>query len=223
MDADQLETAQAATSALNTLAWVLPVLAFVFLGVALWLSPNRRRTLLRWAIGAALGVALVGVGLAVGRSLYLDAVTSDSLPRETATAVFDTLVRFLRTGLRVVGVLALIVALVAWLAGPSRVAVRVRGTGNNLLGRGGSGAAKAGWNFGGFGRWVAGHRGAIRVGGALVAFSSLLLFDAPTPRTVLLVGLLLVIFLAAVEIVARAAVIDLTSGPETPTVEGSTP
>jgi hypothetical protein len=144
------------------------------------------------------------------------------LPRETAAAVFDTLVRFLRTGLRLVGVLALIVALVAWIAGPSRAAGRVRATGNALLGRGGSGAAKAGWNFGGFGRWVAGHRNAIRIGGILVALSSVLLFDHPTPRTVLLVGVLLLIFLACVEIIARAAVIEVTTGGETPTIEGST-
>ena len=50
----------------------------------------------------------------------------DVLPRGAAASVFDTLVRFLRTGLRTVFVVAVIVAALAYLTGPSAAAVGLR-------------------------------------------------------------------------------------------------
>ena len=73
---------------------------------------------IRWGIGVAVAVALVGAGVAIGRSFYLDAVTSPQLPRDTAAAVFDTLVRFLRYGVRLIIAIGLVVAFAAWVTGP---------------------------------------------------------------------------------------------------------
>ena len=55
--------------------------------------------------------------LAVGRSLYLDALGNGALPRDAASGIFDTLVAFLRYGVRVVVVVAVLVALLTFLAG----------------------------------------------------------------------------------------------------------
>ena len=53
--------------------------------------------------------------LAIGRSLYLDATVN----KDAAKAVFDILVRNLRYGVITLAVVGVIVALVAYFAGPS--------------------------------------------------------------------------------------------------------
>ena len=57
--------------------------------------------------------------LAIGRSLYLDAASSPNVSKGAAEAVFDILVRNLRYGLITLAVVGIIVALVAYFAGPS--------------------------------------------------------------------------------------------------------
>jgi hypothetical protein len=48
--------------------------------------------------------------LAVFRSVYLDSVPATVLPHDAAAVLYDTIIRFLRLGLRTVLVLALVVA-----------------------------------------------------------------------------------------------------------------
>jgi hypothetical protein len=205
MDSDQLAKAQTATKLLNRLSWLLPVFSVVLLGLGLWLSSNRRRSLLRWGIGAAVAAAAVGAGVTLGRSFYLNAVTSPELPRETAAAVFDTLVRFLRDGVRFMVAVGLLVALAAWVSGPGSAATRVRATVRSVLGQAGESAGEHGVNFGGFGVWVAAHRGPLRIAAVLLTLVALLLWNHP--RWVTLVGLtvVLLLVLGLIEFVARAA------------------
>src|SRR5690348_8768552 len=82
IDAQQLDKVRSGTKLLNTLSWVLPILCLACLAGGLALSSKRRRSLIRWGIGVAVAVALVGAGVAIGRSIYLDAVTSPDLPRD---------------------------------------------------------------------------------------------------------------------------------------------
>jgi hypothetical protein len=184
------------------------VLSLVFLGLGTWLSGNRRRTLLRWGIGTAFAVLLVGAGITVGRSFYLDAVTSPRLPEATAAAVFDTLVRFLRYGVRLIIALGLIVAFGAWVSGPSRAATRLRITARSVVGRAGDAAGNKGLDFGAFGVWVARHRTPLRIAAVLITLGLLLFWDHPRGSTVLLLAIVLLVLLAAIEFVARATTME---------------
>jgi hypothetical protein len=211
MDSEQLEKAQTATKLLNALSFALPILSLVCLGGGLALSSNRRRSLLRWGIGAAVGAGVIGAGLTVGRSFYLDAVTSDSLPRDTAAAVFDTLVRFLRDGERLMIALGLIVAIAAWLSGPSSAAAKVRATSRSVVGGAGDAAGEHGVNFGGFGVWVSKHRGALRIAAVLSTLVLLVSWNHPRGRTVLFLTVVLLLFLGLIEFVARASTVEHTA------------
>jgi hypothetical protein len=127
------------------------------------------------------------------------------LSRETAAAVFDTLVRFLRQGVRLMIAIGLVVAIGAWVSGPSGAAVKVRATARSLMGKTGDAASEHGWNFGGFGTWVAAHRGPLRVGSVLVVLLVLVSWDHPRALTVFFLVIVLLLLLAIIEIVARAA------------------
>jgi hypothetical protein len=207
-DAQQLERAQTATRLLNRLSWLLPVLAILCLIGGLLLSPHWRRSLIRWGIGAAFAVALIGIGVSVGRSIYLDAVTSPQLPRDTAAAVFDTLVRFLREGVRLMIAVAVIVAIAAWVTGPTAVATRIRATSRRVVGNAGGAAGEHGVGFGAFGDWVATHKNPVRIGATLAVLAVLLLWNHPKAITVVSLAILLVILFGLIEFIARAAAAD---------------
>jgi hypothetical protein len=214
LDAKQIDNVRSATKLLEQLSWVLPILSLACLGGGLALSSNRRRTLIRWGIGTAVAVAAIGAGLAIGRSIYLDAVTSPSLPRDTAAAVFDTLVRFLRYGVRLVIAITLIVALTAWLTGPTRAATSIRTTAKRVVGGAGDAAGTRGVTFGAFGAWVAHYRTGLRVAAVLIALVTLLLWSQPRGGTVIALAILLLVALALIEFVGRAGATEVS--PEAP-------
>ena len=200
-DAEQLEKARSAVHLLDRVRLVLVVLVFVFLGVALILSGNRRRSLIRWGIGIVIAMGITAGLIALGRAVYLGHAQN----HDAAAAAFDIIVRNLRNGIRVLAVLGIIVALAAFLSGPSRVAVRIRRGSRDLIGGLGQKADEAGWDAGPVGVWVGAHKMALRIAGVIVALLVLFSLSQPTPLSLLVLVLLLLVYLAAIEFVGRTA------------------
>ena len=100
--------AQGVYRLLNTLGTWLPFIAIAMLALGVFLARDRRRALLRGSLGVVGAMIVLGLALAIGRSMYLDAVPQEVLPEPAAATVFDTLVRFLRTGLRATAVSGLL-------------------------------------------------------------------------------------------------------------------
>lgn len=200
---EYLVEARQAVRLLNTLAWVLPLLALACFAGAIALSRNRRSTLIKSALLVSGAALLLGIGLAIGRNQYLDAMaTSPNVSEETATVVFDTLVRFLRNGIRVFFLLGVIVAFAAAVTGSTGWAVRFRSAVGGTLTEGGQ---KSGISTGPVGPFLARHRTAYRIGTVGVFAVWLLLLDRPTPGALvwLLVGVVAV--LAVLEFLAGTA------------------
>ena len=200
-DASQLEKARGAVHLIDRLRIVLVVLVFVLLGAALALSGNRRRTLMRWGLGLVVAMAVTAALLSLGRSAFVDVARN----HDAAGATFDILVRYLRDGIRAIAALGIIVALAAFLSGPSRLAVRIREGARDLIGGAGRKADEAGWKPGPVGAWVGAHKVGLRFAGVAVAFFVLFVWDRPRPLTLLVLALLLLVYLAAIEFVGRSA------------------
>jgi GH15 family glucan-1,4-alpha-glucosidase len=92
---------------LNTLGVWLPVIALVLLVLGVYVAKDHRRALVGAGVGIAVAMVVLALGLAIFRSLYLDAVPAEVLPHDAAAVLYDTIVRFLRLGLRTVLVLGL--------------------------------------------------------------------------------------------------------------------
>lgn len=207
-DASGLESAQQGVNLLNKLSWFLPIISLAMFGVAIGLSPRRRRTIIRWGIGVTIGAAVVALLVAVGRGVYLDSVTSPSLPRDALAATYDTLIRFLRGGLRALMMLGLLVAFVTWVSGPGRNAVRLRNTVSGMVGGMGDRAGGHGLDFGRFGTFVARYRRALQVGGIVVVLL-VLLFANRISASRLFWGVVIVgVYLLAIQFVAQAAEVE---------------
>ena len=154
---------------------------------------------MRAGIWIAVAVAVQLALLSVGRNFYLEALTKSGARKGSAGAVWDQLTSFLRQSGTTVIALALVVAVAAWVAGPSSGATRIRSLWTNALG---GGTAR---DAGPVATFVARSKAGLRGAGAGVALAVLILWNHPNAITVLGVGILLIIFLAGIELIARGA------------------
>jgi len=130
--------------------------------------------------------------LTIGRSIYLDQIVGPNLPRDAASAFYDVLVHYLRLGLRIVAAVALVVAAVAYLTGPSKSAVAIRGRVRW------EGAAATP-----FGRWVAERKNALRAGAILLPLAVFLLWSSPSLTVLIVLAVIAVVLLLAIEALGR--------------------
>jgi len=195
---EELQQAQDLTDRLDRSATWLPWLSLGLLAISVLLAGDRRKALVRAGIGIAIAAAVTALALAIGRSFYLDAA-DDAVSRDVALDAFQTLTRFLRSGIRFLFFLGLVIALGAWLAGPANLAIRIRAL---FTGGARSLAESTGGAPGGFSRWVSAHVMALRVAGIVAVVLVLVMLDQPRPRSLLFLGLLLVLYLLVVEFLA---------------------
>ncbi len=196
-----LEQVQGLVNFLQKIAWFIPLIALACFAGAIGLSGNRRRTILRGALGVAFAVAVQLVLLKAGRNLYLDAVTTKKSTPGAAGSVWDQLTSFLRTsGLTTIAV-ALVIAFAAWVVGPSSAAASVRGWWHRTFGT----ARGSGADAGPVASFVARSKTLLRGIGVAIAFLVLIVWNHPTALTVLVVAIVLVVYLAVLELLGRNA------------------
>jgi hypothetical protein len=190
---------------LNTLGVWLPIITLILLVLGVYVAKDHRRALVGAALGVAVGMVVLALGLAVFRSIYLDAVPATVLPHDAAAVLYDTIVRFLRLGLRTVLVLALVVAAGAFLTGQSATAVRARQGLTGTIGWLQGSAEHAGLRTGPVGIWVGANKRALRIGAVALACLALVFWGRPTGKVVLGLTLGLLIVLAIIEFLGRSA------------------
>ncbi|MEV7961868.1 hypothetical protein [Oerskovia paurometabola] len=212
--------AQRAVAFLNTAANVLPWLSLLVAAGAVWAAPRgrRRRAVVLAGVAYVVAMAILAVGITVGRSLYLSAVPSDVLSPSAATALIDAVLVPLRTSLRAVFAFGVVVVLAAYLTGPSRSAVAVRGGFNWLVRAASRGhAGDSGRAPHPFEIWVARLRWpliALVLAGAL----AVLVFSRyPSGTTILVIALVAAVLVIAIQVVSAPARGAATvSGPGEP-------
>lgn len=192
---EDLTKVQGAVDLLDNVATWLPILLLLMLIAAIALSGNRRRTILRTAIWIAVGMALLLVIFNVARSFYLDA-----FPRRAAAgAAYDQVLSFLRDSARTALVVAVVVAVAAWLAGPGNLATRIREGVKGLV----SGDRAPGSEPSSVGHFAARYKMVLRAVVIGIGLLILVILTAPTPLAVLIIVVLVVIGLLLVEFLAR--------------------
>src|SRR6266496_5864577 len=116
-----LAKAQKAYRLINDLKIVLPIVTLALLGLGVAAARGHRRALIGAGLGFAASMLVLGAGLAIARVIYLNSVPA-SASADAAAAAFDILVRFIKTAVRTLLVVGLIVAVGAFFAGPSAAA-----------------------------------------------------------------------------------------------------
>jgi hypothetical protein len=188
---------------LNTLGVWLPIIMLILLVLGVYVAKDHRRALVGAAVGVAVSMVVLALALAIFRSIYLDAVPANLLPHDAAAVLYDTIVRFLRLGLRTILVLALVVAAGAFLSGQSVTAVRTREGLGRAIGWLQGGAEQAGFSTGPVGAWVYERKRALRIGAVTLAALVLVFWDRPTGKVVLGLTVALLVVLALIEFLGR--------------------
>jgi hypothetical protein len=193
---------QSGFNLLNTLGIWLPIIVLVLIALGVYIAKRHRRALIGASLGVGAGMIVLALGLAIFRSAYLNGLPP-TVSHDAAAVAYDTLVRYLRLGLRAVLVLALVIALGAFLTGPSVTAVRTRDSFVRGIGWLRGGAESAGLRTGPVGVWVYAHKQALRIGAVVVAGLALVFWGQPTGKVIILLAVLLLIALALIELLGR--------------------
>ena len=212
--ARQLVKAQTAYRAINDLKIVLPILALLLIALGVYLARGHRRALIGAGLGFAASMVLLGAALLVIRGIYLNSVPNSVLPSDAAADIFDTVVRFIRTALRSLLVLGLLVAIGAFLTGPSATAVKTRGAFTSGFAWIRGAGERGGVSTGPVGRWTYAHRTALRISAVGLAAIIFVFWGRPTAMVVILLAVLLLVVLGLIELIARPPVQpDIASQP----------
>jgi hypothetical protein len=158
---------------------------------------------------------LLLAGLSLGRITFLNHAAKHQFDQGVAGAVWDTLLRFLKTDLRWTLIVTVLVALGAWVAGPSRYAVWIRtkcaqaarwtaaqaralSSGAGRAAAGSPGARRTGG-------WILEHLAGLRVLGVVVAALFLVFGGNLTGWSLLVIVIVLAVYLGLLQLVAAWA------------------
>lgn len=217
--ASTLVRAQSLYTLLDVTATWLPWVTLVLLIGGVVLAKRRRRATLVVGLAVMATMLVLAATLLVVRGIVVGAVAPPSAA--AAASTFDIVVRFVRAALRTLFVVGLVVALAAWVTGPSGAAVRLRGT----VGRGIGGLRRGGFarrlGSGPVGPWVHSHRVLLRTALVVLAALVLVLWDRPSGWTVLGIVLVLLVLLGVVELLDQPAATDTADAPGIPDGAGA--
>lgn len=204
LDSDQLGKIRKLAHALDVLGNWLPLLTVVVGAAGVLLAHRRRRALARTALGAAFASLVVAIVLAVFRGYYLDHLPVAVQSHDAAAAVYDTLIHFLRVSLVTAIVLGLVIALGAYLVGPGRLPVAVRGASERTSDSTALWAYRHGIRTGRTGVWTDRHRRWVTLGALLVIAAAFAFWNHPTALTIFFLLLILLILLALIALLAAS-------------------
>jgi len=199
--AKYLVKAQTGYRLINDLKIVLPLLALFLLALGVYVARSHRRALIGAGLGLAASMLVLGAGLLIFRGVYLNSVPNNVLPANAAATLFDTLVRFIKEGLRTILVVGLVIAAGAFLTGPSVSAVRTRQAFTSALGWVRQSGEHAGVRTGPVGTWTYAHRKGLRISAVALAALIFVFWGQPSAALVITLVVLLLVVLGLIELI----------------------
>ena len=201
-----LTKAQSLYRLINDLKIVLPILSLLLIGAGVYVARGHRRTLVAAGLGFAASMLVLGIALQIGRSIYLNSVPESVLPSDAAAAAYDTLIRFIKEGLRAMLVVGLVVAIAAFFTGPSAAAVKTRRAIVSGFGWLRGFAERQGVSTGPAGTWTYAHRKGLRVSAAALMAVIFVFWGQPSAALGITLALILLAVLGLIELIARPPV-----------------
>ena len=211
-EAPDLSKAKSGYRLVATLKWVLPILSLALLAVGIYAARRRRRALLGAALGLSASMLVLAAALAIARGVYLNSVPTSTLPPDAAAVLFDTLVRFIKDGLRVLLVAGLVIAAGAFLTGPSAAAVATRHAARSGLGWVRARGELAGLRTGPAGAWTGAHKRLLRIGAVAIAALVFVFWGQPTVAVAVWIVIVLLVALGLIELIGGGRAGDSTAG-----------
>ena len=209
-EAPNLSKAQAGYRLINTLKWVLPFLSLALFAAGVYVARGRRRALLGAALGLSGSMIVLGAALAIARGIYLNSVPQSTLPADAAAVLYDTLVRFIKDGLRLLLLVGLVIAAAAFFTGPSGVAVQTRRAVTSGVDWLRARIEDRGLHPGPVGAWTGAHKRLLQIGVVALAAVIFVFWGQPTLAVAIWIVVLLLVALGLIKLIGGR-----TGGAET--------
>lgn len=198
---DQIGKLQMAYSALDAMGFWLPILVVVIglLGVAA--AKGRRRAFIGLGVGIFISMAVIAIGLNIGRAVYLSNLPP-TVDKDAATAVYDAFAVFLQSGIEAGMVIGVVLALGGLLTGPSRLAIGIRGLASKGAALCQRGLERVGADLAGAREFVASQATAIRIILTVLAAIIVAIQQYKTPSFIVWTTVILLVALFIVQVFA---------------------
>ncbi|TFC91720.1 MULTISPECIES: hypothetical protein [Cryobacterium] len=223
VQSDALVLARTAYQLLNVAGTWLPWLSLILIAAGVLMARRRYLALIWTGVTLGLSMALLAAGVSVGRFIFINALSPDYLPSDLAGTVYDSLVPLVYASALSVGLSAVTVAVVTYLAGPFRGAIAVRrlvteGARHLRASAAGNGAA-----IGRTGVWFYRTRSFIRAGVGIGAASVALFWRPLTPTVIIWTTVLALIVVLLLELLQRSPeeVLTVAAGEAEPGKPGA--
>ncbi|MBV8159737.1 MAG: hypothetical protein JO265_02325 [Acidimicrobiia bacterium] len=195
----ELYSARQGAKVLDAVGYACPFIVVACFGGAVLLSTNKRRAFIKAAFAFALGAIILAILDNGARGLYLHAV-AQSVPRGSAAAFYDTMLRSLHQSVRNILLVSVVVFLAAFVAGPARPSVAFRNWWAREVTWAGADADRAGWGGLSASGWVGRHKRLLRIILAALLFVVVFRWSHPTTAVIMwlavagLLGLIVIDF-----------------------------
>jgi hypothetical protein len=195
----------------------LPFVVLLLLVAGVLVAKRRSAALVWTAGGLALTMILTLAGFGTARLFFVGTVSPSIMPAGTAESIYGGLTELMVSTVAAIIVLAIAVALIAWLSGPWRPARTVRGLADDGFGAIRRSAEERGITTGRFGEGL--HRYRVAVYAAIAVIASLVLLASRPLETSTVVWTVVIALLAVllVELLRRPVAAE-TVDPVEPVV-----
>ncbi len=199
VDSPGLERLGIAIQAMNTMAYLLPLLALACLGGGVALAVDRRKAVLWVGIGITAAMVIPLEAIYFAQSAFVKAVYDlGGMPAPAAQAAYTLVFRNLVSAQQLFTVVGLVFVVGALLAGPSRFATSLRNGFQH-----GISSIGPDWDFGPVGEWILEHQTGVRAAGIIGAVVWLLVSPAKTIATIVWLVVAVIVWVALVALLGR--------------------
>ncbi|GGI48108.1 hypothetical protein BCL57_002828 [Agromyces flavus] len=181
----------------------LPFIVLLLLVAGVLVAKRRSAALVWTAGGLALTMLITLAGFGTGRLFFVSTVSPSIMPAATARSIWDQLVELMISSIAALTVLAIAVALIAWLSSPWRPARAVRSFADDGFGAVRSSAEAHGITTGRFGEALHQYRVAIFAAIAVIAALVLIANRPLEVSTVVWTVVLALVAVLLVELLSR--------------------
>jgi hypothetical protein len=206
--ATQISTIQAGYRSVIALGGWLPWVALIVVAAGVLVARRRGVALVWAAVGLALSMLVLAIGLTIGRAVLLTAVPPALVPGDVTTLLYDTATTAMKDTAVIGLVLAAAIAVVGWFAGPFQTPRKLRGFYTDGIASARNNAERRGVTTGGFGDWVYQQRRVLHLILALAASAAIILLRPLSVSDILWTLTIAVLGLLIMSLVERPQRVD---------------
>lgn len=206
-----LTTIYALTVAIGS--W-LPWVALALLTAGVLLANRRRKALITTAIAAAILMGLLGIALAIGRTVVVGMLSGAAVTPAAGTVIYNAATESAASTVLALGVLAIVLVATAWMSGPSRVPERLRKSISQVASASRHAGDRHGISSGATGRWVERHHTLVITAIGAISAAVILLARPLTMSTVILTVVVAALVLLLVQFMRRPEPGEAAEEPE---------